>query len=179
VPLIRTSRPQDVRAVANYLLAKAEVEQKLLSHLQLQKLTYLAHGWHLGLSDMPLFTQEVHAWPYGPVIPVLYHEFKRFGNEFLSAHACYYDTVLGRKEFVPTMDWYSKAVVDSVWGVYGKYTVNDLISLTHAPGTPWAVVAQSRSGGPIRDIPIPNDLIKNYYRELAMRNQAAKGGRFD
>jgi uncharacterized phage-associated protein len=164
----------DARAVANYLLAKADVDQKTLGQLQLHKLTYLSHGWHLGLSDQPLIVQEVHAWPYGPVIPALYFEFKQFGDGPIGGRARYYDRLKGWQDFHPALGDYSKAVVDAVWQNYGNLTGSQLITLTHEPGTPWATVTAGRQPSQIRDIPISNDLIRQYYRGLAQKNQAKK-----
>nr|WP_256351506.1 type II toxin-antitoxin system antitoxin SocA domain-containing protein [Pseudomonas gingeri] len=45
-----------------------------------QKLVYYSHGWHAGYTDQPLINEAVETWQYGPVIPSLYHEFKRFGS---------------------------------------------------------------------------------------------------
>lgn len=158
--------PIDARALANYLLSKAEVDQTTLDQLRLQKLAYLAHGWHLGLSGTPLIIQDVHAWPYGPVIPELYHEFKRFGEGPIGGRANWFHANLAP---------YSKGVVDAVWDKYGKMTGNQLITLTHEPGSPWATVANGRRPSEIRDIPIPNELIRRYYNNLAKKNQAKTG----
>ena len=64
----------DVRAVANFFLDQAQEEGQKLDHMKLQKLAYIAHGWHLAITGEPLFHERVEAWPYGPVIPDLYHE---------------------------------------------------------------------------------------------------------
>lgn len=166
--------PIDARAVANYLLAKAEVDQKPLSHLQLQKLTYLAHGWMLGLSGRPLIGQPVHAWPYGPVIPAVYQAFKQAGNGRITGRATYYDPNAGWRPFEPAMDEYAKAVVDSVWAVYGGMSGGQLITLTHQPGTPWEQVTRGKRPDEVRDVPIPDEIIRRYYHDLAVKNKASQ-----
>ena len=55
-------------AIANYYIDKANVEDTPLDHLRLQKLVYLAHGWHLAIHGRPLIEESVEAWKYGPVI---------------------------------------------------------------------------------------------------------------
>ena len=69
------------KAIANYFLEKGWNEGIELSPLKLIKLVYLAHGWHLGFTENPLIADYVHAWTYGPVIPELYHEFKKYRNQ--------------------------------------------------------------------------------------------------
>ena len=51
-----------------------------LTPLKLQKLIYYAHGWHLAIRNAPLIDEVIEAWEYGPVVPNVYHEFKKFGN---------------------------------------------------------------------------------------------------
>ncbi|MDB5349199.1 MAG: putative phage-associated protein [Planctomycetota bacterium] len=72
--------PQDITArhVARYLLAVAHEHGSFLSNLKLQKLLYYSQGWHLGIYQAPLFPDKFEAWVHGPVIPALYHEFKKY-----------------------------------------------------------------------------------------------------
>lgn len=72
------------QAVANYLLDKARDDGELLTHMKLQKLVYIAHGWHLAVTGKPLLSDPVEAWQFGPVIRSLYHDLKHFGHEPIS-----------------------------------------------------------------------------------------------
>src|SRR5947207_6082839 len=72
--------PYTSKAVANYFLDLAENNGKTVDPLQIQKLVYFSQGWHLALTDRSLIKEIIQAWPYGPVIPALFHEFKRWGN---------------------------------------------------------------------------------------------------
>ena len=65
-------------AVETLELAK-NPHYKEITTMQLLKLVYIAHGWMLGLYDLPLISDEV-AWLYGPVIPNLYKEIKSYGG---------------------------------------------------------------------------------------------------
>lgn len=69
------------KAVANHLLDFGLTRKNEIPPLKMQKLVYISHGWHLALSDgKPLVSDEyVEAWPYGPVFPSVYHEFKHYG----------------------------------------------------------------------------------------------------
>ena len=68
-------------AAANYIienLSKNKIND--LTNLKLQKLMYFAYGVHLSLFGEPLFSDEIQAWKYGPVIPSVYKEFQCHGS---------------------------------------------------------------------------------------------------
>lgn len=50
-----------------------------LSVMELIKLTYISHGWHLEMYGGPLFHNRIEAWRHGPVIPDVYHAFQSQG----------------------------------------------------------------------------------------------------
>jgi uncharacterized phage-associated protein len=69
-------------ACANYIienLYKRNIDD--LTNLKLQKLLYFAYGVHLSLFNEKLFEGEIQAWKHGPVVPVVYHEFKDCGKD--------------------------------------------------------------------------------------------------
>lgn len=75
-----------VLEVADYLIAANyrrlnDLDDDLMTHMKLQRLVYFAQGLSLHFYDDPLFAEPMEAWPHGPVCPVLYDEFKRFGRE--------------------------------------------------------------------------------------------------
>lgn len=49
-----------------------------LTHLQMQKLLYMAHMYYLGMRGKPLVYGNFEAWAYGPVHPELYHYLKKY-----------------------------------------------------------------------------------------------------
>ncbi|MCQ9388109.1 Panacea domain-containing protein [Brevibacterium sp. 50QC2O2] len=60
--------PVTAHDVAQYVLQKTGRIQAI----KLQKLCYLADGWHLTWLNDPLFPNTIKAWKYGPVITDLY-----------------------------------------------------------------------------------------------------------
>src|SRR3954454_9651864 len=56
-------------AVANYLIKAAPDG---LDALQVMKLTYIAHGFTLGLLGRPLIEDDIEAWKLGPVVRRIY-----------------------------------------------------------------------------------------------------------
>ena len=65
-------------AIADYFIWLANETGSFLSNLKLQKLVYYAQAWYLALHEQPLFDEDFEAWVHGPVIPVLYQEYKKF-----------------------------------------------------------------------------------------------------
>ena len=47
-----------------------------ITNQKLNNLMYFAQGWSLALLGRPLFSNEIQAWRYGPVIPAIYHEYR-------------------------------------------------------------------------------------------------------
>jgi uncharacterized phage-associated protein len=162
------------KAVANYLLDLAASQGTTLDPLKIQKLVYFSHGWHLALRDQPLLRDSVEAWAHGPVIPDLYHEFKRWGSGPIQRAAVAFH---GARPVTPSLDaecvWDTnaddaKTIIRRVWDVYGKWDGLQLSTLTHQAGTPWA---QTRAKNPGKqNIDIPDELIKAFFKSQATRN---------
>lgn len=153
-------------AIANYFLAKAWSEGETITPLKLQKLVYFAHGWFMALENRPLIKEPVMAWRYGPVIPPLYFEFRRFENNPITSLATEPDANF---DFVPVLltpelrDEVSP-VLDRVWDVYGKYSASQLSQMTHHKDTPWSEVRDESVTRGTGERLIPNDQIREYFR---------------
>lgn len=141
-------------AVANAFLQLAKQNGKTLTNMQVQKLVYIAHGYSLALLHKPLFYNNVHAFEWGPVIPKLYTQLRKFGNSKISEEIPVED-----EPIQPTsaeMD-----VIREVWKIYGNFTGAKLSAITHREGTPWSKTWQTTKFGVIDD-----DKIADYYREM-------------
>jgi uncharacterized phage-associated protein len=162
----------DSRAVANWILDRAEVDRTPVDHMKLHKLVYLAHGWHLTRTGRPLIKDAIEAWPYGPVIPVLYREFKQFGDVPIDGRAFDFnfdiaENVVLREDFPADTLW----ILDLVWQSYGGYSGPELSRMTHEPGTPWEEVVRGKRRTEIRHIPLDNERLKRHFdrqRELIL-----------
>lgn len=132
--------------VAKLILNKFEYG---VSTMKLQKLTYLAHGWYLGIFQEPLSDTEFEAWRYGPVSRELYNV---HGNEF---------TLDGRElpqGHIDNLDQRRQKIINMVVQQYGVLTGPQLSDFTCEPNTPWA---ETKEG----DV-ISNDVISHYFREF-------------
>lgn len=79
-------------SVANELIQRAHQAGRTITPMQVIKLTYYCHAWMLGLYHRPLLNDAVEAWPYGPMIPQLYHCLRQHGARPLRQRIDLYDT---------------------------------------------------------------------------------------
>ncbi|MBF0781195.1 MULTISPECIES: Panacea domain-containing protein, partial [unclassified Granulicatella] len=61
-------------------VAKFFLSMQSFSHLQLQKLVYIAYKEYLLKYDRKLFQEKIIAYKYGPVVEEMYRQFKEFGS---------------------------------------------------------------------------------------------------
>lgn len=153
-----------VKAVANFFLER--FGDQGIDPLKIQKLVYIAHGWHLAYRDKPLVDDEYpECWRYGPAFPTLYHEFKYLGRLPIRCFASEMDVDV--KETFPKIDSSDVDTINllaKIWDAYGRCSTMQLSRLCHRVGTPWHVVRQaepSRHNANIKD-----DLIRLYYARM-------------
>jgi uncharacterized phage-associated protein len=147
--------PYDARIIANYFLELGSRDRIPLDPLKIQKLVYLAHGWHLAFFGRPLILQSVEAWRYGPVVQSLYSEFRDF-------RACPITRPAYAAENTATLDAQTKSFLENVWQTYRQYSPVQLSMITHEPGYAWDLTMRNSQawGSPV----IPNDVIADEFR---------------
>ncbi len=157
------------KQVANHFLQKYGMNG--IAPLKLQKLVFIAHGWHLAIYDQPLVDDEyAEAWKYGPVFPSLYHEFKHRGalpiielaTDFEFSDVDDVDSISETTPEIPRNDENTRRLLDKIWDVYGKASGIQLSNICHEPGTPWDLTRKKigwRSNSNIAD-----EIIKEYYK---------------
>ncbi len=164
--------PYNPKAIANYFLSRAEDEGQTLDPIKLQKLVYNAHGWYMAMYSEPLIDETVEAWPYGPVIPTVYHEFKRFGAKPIRSKAIDFHGSRMIHPQVASDDEKTRSVLDRVWKTHRHLSGMQLSHLSHRSGSPWKETWQrAQRAGKKRGVDIPDELIETHFREKALRNQ--------
>ena len=165
--------PANAAAVANAFFDIQATDQSQcppIDHMKLQKLLYYAHAWWLAGNEDGLFSDDIEAWPWGPVVRNIYIQFNEFGRE----------PIVGKRahELVRTgegaLDYAFRepdAVLNDIadflniiWETHKKFTGIQLSNATHARGEPWAIVKQ-RYGSLDGKPKIPNELIRDVFRE--------------
>ena len=120
-----------------------------LTHLKLQKLLYFAQAAHLAIHGEPLFTDEIQAWAFGPVVPTVYREFAKYESGLIPA------------EEAATLPDDVKLFLEEVWKIFGKYSATELVNLSHSVG-PWSLLYKEGERGTV----IPNEAIKVAFEKV-------------
>ena len=135
--------------------AICELRDWKVSNLELQKILYLAHMFHLGEHEgAPLISENFEAWEYGPVVPSLYRQARGFGS----------GPVRNVFHWIPGVSEGSElAMLREASNATSGMSAGRLVSITHWPRGAWHKKYQPG----VRGIVIPNELILEEFRERA------------
>jgi len=153
-------------AIANEFLKRAQRDHAQLTHMQLQKLVYLAHGWCLAVNGTELLEDDIEAWEFGPVIRKLYDALRPYGSRVVNKLICWGDDA----PFPPdsgevasvVLSPEEERVINKVWETYGRFPAFKLSALTHASNSPWSKTYQ-----PNKNRIIDTNVIWDYFADLA------------
>lgn len=73
----------DVLEVARYVIDYSTKNHCGISNLKLQKILYFTQAYFLMKYDISCFGDEIEAWDIGPVIPVVYNQYKQYGGNHI------------------------------------------------------------------------------------------------
>lgn len=115
--------------VANKLLEIANQNGDLITNLKLQKLLYYAQAFYLvNNNGKKLFDDDIQAWQYGPVVPSVYQEYKKFNSYPID-----FSKVKDRKfNFTKNQLNYLSDFANE----YFRYSATELVTKTHEE-QPW------------------------------------------
>ncbi|WP_308514773.1 hypothetical protein [Sphingomonas flavescens] len=155
--------------IANEFLRLAVADGRLLDQMQLQDLTYIAHGWCLAATDQPLTGDRPEALADGPEYRLLAKALRAWGTKpvrhqipvadlfpiAVSAKAAQSVSALETKD----RDWVARTYM-----LYAMLDVVQLSPLIRQQSTAWdRVFAQGKGAGK----EIPHALIKAQFVELS------------
>lgn len=179
--MTNSTAPTTAAAVANAFLDIQSEDQgdfPRIDQMKLYKLVYYAHAWWLAQRDQNLFEEDVHAWPWGPVVPSLYGAFREAGREAISG--------LRATELVPSSGALKYSVREpdapsedlmqylrNVWDIHKNMSGVQLSNATHAPGEPWTIVKEHYGSLDSKPL-ISNDLIKNVFKQKIEAQRASQ-----
>jgi uncharacterized phage-associated protein len=156
--------PIDARAIANEFLDLGDLTGVSLTNMALQKLVYLAHGWHLLERGSPLATNHFEAWEHGPVVRALYEAVKSAGEKPVAGRAMWFNALANRLEIARAdLTMVEHEFLRRIFDRYGRLTAAQLRAITHEPGGPWDRVWNAGPDEIYFDQRIPTDLIRTHF----------------
>lgn len=134
--------------VADYFLSLVNEEMdEQISNLKLQKLLYYAQGFYLALFNKRLFNSQIEAWEHGPVVPEVYHKYKKYGARGIPS-----PKVVDFEKY----DDETKDFLNEIYDILGQFSAWKLRNMTHVE-KPWREAY--KSNGKITD-----KLMKDYFK---------------
>ena len=122
--------------IANYFLLKAKLDKiSDMTPMKLVKLVYIAYSWYYAICKKKLFDEKIEAWRYGPVVPSIYHEFKRFRHESID---CF--SINNTDDLFPLIyedDYLAGVILLRVWKSYKNKDGIRLSNITHGDEGFW------------------------------------------
>ena len=116
-----------------------------LSNLKLQKILYFIQAYYLSKTESkePCFKDTIEAWDFGPVVPSVYHEYKRFGSTNIPKISTYFK--IDEKDFWQSevieycdevIDDSDKKLINKLVDNFSKFSTTRLVQITHNQ-SPW------------------------------------------
>lgn len=160
--------------IANYIIEYSNKKNYLINNLKLQKLLYFANVINIVKTKLPLFEEQMEKWKYGPVIPSVYHEYKRFGafhitnDDIVREYVSFDDTtnkLLGNLKILKyKSDKISKSdarLLEKVVDNFSNIDVFALVDITHSQEL-WKKDEKQISDG-VQGIKYTNEEIIHYF----------------
>ena len=159
------------RKVSSTLVARrfwklAGDKRETLTHLQYQKLVFLAHGWAFPFLDKELVCEPVEAWPLGPVFRELYDVLKKFskgGAVGVTEIPESTEEWLANENEKVILKIKEEKLIDDVFEAYGHLSGSQLVTLTHEEGSPWYRTVPEGKQENAKGQVIESKLIKKFY----------------
>ena len=119
--------------VARYVIARSN-RAGAISNLKLQKVLYFIQAEFLVVQNMPCFAEQIEAWDFGPVVPVVYRAYRIYGSANIPA-----ETSSGLRSI-------RREDMDRINGIVDEcceYSASQLVEITHNQ-SPWRDAYHSR-----------------------------------
>jgi len=112
--------------VAKYVINHEHSKGRAITNLRLQKLLYFVQAKVLVETGYPCFDDEMEAWDYGPVVPVVYNAYKQYGNL----------PILENQTISELISAETQNYMREILNYFGSTPTFGLVQITHNQ-TPW------------------------------------------
>lgn len=113
--------------IAKYVIDYSNDNNYPVSNLKLQKLLYFIQAEFLVSKGYPCFSDNIEAWPLGPVVPTVYKTYRIFGSTLIPFS-------YGPLFFIDDFD---KKIINSMIEECKDCSASYLVDLTHKQA-PWS-----------------------------------------
>lgn len=128
----------DPRGIANAILDIADRQDIPLSNLQLNKILFFVHSDCLLHLEQRLSSLTFEAWQYGPVLPIIYHQFKPHKARPIESRATKIDPRTGEQLEVEYGELNQlMAFIEYRFAEYSKLSPTALVAVSHEETGPW------------------------------------------
>lgn len=117
--------------IAKYVINHEHNNGREITNLRLQKLLYFVQAKILVETGNPCFNDKMEAWAYGPVVPIVYDEYKKFGNLPINES----------QKLTEVIDSDIKKYIDEILNYFAATPTFGLVQITHNQ-TPWIEAKQ-------------------------------------
>lgn len=138
-----------VANIATYIIRYCNEKNHAVSNLKLQKILYFIQAEFLVRKKQPCFKEKIEAWPFGPVVPEVYHFYKGYGG----------GTVLTHKKLPTSISEIDQEIIIMMIEECQKYSNVELEEITKRQ-TPWK---QAYKAG--ENQVISNESIKKFFKD--------------
>lgn len=136
-------RKNDIIQDSYYLINLFHNDNKKVTQLHIQKLMFLFEAYYMNVTNEDkLYECGYKAWNFGPVAPRLYKRYKNYGKD---------DIRLTKEEEEEGNQIFEqkKNLMKELYNTFKDFSAMELVSFTHANGSPWKEVWENNPYGDI------------------------------
>ncbi len=170
--------PFDPRSLANFIIRLGEEYHLDVTQISLQKVCYFINGRYYLDNGIQLVSGYFETWRYGPVHPLIYNEFKKYGNKSILHKASIRNLKTGESKEAPEPDDpYLRRFITRATLELLPLGSTRLVNLSHAKNSPWDIL--TRAGGDERKfgMRITEEVYTTHFRnQLASVSDTSSSG---
>lgn len=160
----------DALDVARHIINYVNNKGGAISNLKLQKLLYFIQGFFLILKKKPCFKDDIEAWDFGPVVPNVYFEFRKYGSGSIPKIETIYkfsiledfgdELGISGEKYEDKINLEDAQLIDDVVNALKNHSASALVTMTHKQD-PWKNTYEKHN---IHNV-ISIDCISDYFKE--------------
>ena len=143
-------------SLVNTILVLCNNKDIVVRQMKLQKLLYFSVGIYSCTNDDWPMEYDFQAWPFGPVVPIIYNSFKSNGSRPINSLLEPWDSKIASS----VLDAVEETI--SEYGWYGDFTLS---KITHIADAPWQETIKNKGMNEV----IERDIIREYFRKDEQR----------